>query len=153
MPAKARGTRSAAPSASPAPKSTRSRSTRSDKTATTATDSDGDNDGSEHSGVPTVSEDEQGEAEAEAAEGETGDESDVKVPGEPDVEAQGSVAGKSSMSDRMAKMKELRNRMVCPYVPFVFIHVCAHFHPCQTIFVEREGERERPHGAIILTQN
>jgi pre-mRNA-splicing factor SYF2 len=114
MPAKARGTRSAAPSASPAPKSTptRSRSTRSDKTA--------DSDSTEESGVPTVSEEDEGTPEPETEdqnEEETGDESDVKVSGteqvEVDAEEVGSGGGKLSMSERMAKMKELRNRMVC----------------------------------------
>lgn len=103
MPAKTRGDRSAAPSASPAPKSTRSRSTRSGNTA----DSDSTEDSTGEPSVPTVTED---TAEEEAA--EAGDAGEVQEEDGADAEAEAGVSAKSSMSDRMEKMKELRNRMV-----------------------------------------
>lgn len=126
MPAKARGTRSAAPSASPAPKSTRSRSSRSDKTA----DSDSTEDESvgQINAVPTVSEDEQGENEAEAE--ETGETEEL---GEGVVDEQTGegedVNGKLSMSERLAKMKELRNRMVRASIKPSLSHITPYHMP------------------------
>jgi pre-mRNA-splicing factor SYF2 len=104
MPVKDRGTRSAAPSASPAPAGSRSSRSRSSKTTDSVSTEDSvdevnedngndedEDEGDEAVGLAEVNE-EQPEAEAEAAE----------------------EGGKLSMKERMEKMKELRGRMVSP---------------------------------------
>jgi hypothetical protein len=103
MSAKPRAVRSAAPSASPAPGTSRSSRSRSSKTVDSeSTDDDA-----------MVAADEESEA-AEAA--TDGDENVIVEEEEEEEELEsgesGSGSAKLSMSERMEKMKELRNRMV-----------------------------------------
>ena len=100
MPAKDRGTRSAAPSASPAPGGSRSSRSRSSKTADSvstedsvdAVNEDNGDDEDEDEGQEAVASTEVGAQESEAEEVADG--------------------AKLSMKERMEKMKELRGRMV-----------------------------------------
>lgn len=101
MSAKDRGTRSAAPSASPAPTTSRSSRSRSGKTADSAS--------TEDSTVDSV--DEATENEDEDTIEEAGETVEEEV--EAEEEAAVEDSGKLSMADRLAKMKELRGRMVC----------------------------------------
>jgi len=100
MPAKDRGTRSAAPSASPAPGGSRSSRSRSSKTADSVSTEDS---------VDAVNEDDENDEDEDE-----GQEALASAGAEEETEAEVSEdAGKLSMKERMEKMKELRGRMVC----------------------------------------
>ena len=105
MPAKDRGTRSAAPSASPAPTTLRSSRSRSGKTA--------DSVSTEDSTVDSVDEATENEDEDTTEEAGEAVEDEAETAEEAAVED----SGKLSMADRLAKMKELRGRMVSQISP------------------------------------